>query len=521
MADEKNDFIEIKIPSREEELSLDMMDEEKPLGKGKDQKEEQKKLVVKEAPAHAKHSLKKKKGKMHERETIAPKVAKKTKSKDGGNNNWLWIVLLVIGFAVIAAVIFLSLQGKVTSQTEEKRIAALVNSKPIYQDEVDEIFNNLPESLGTFDKETILDQLIEQELMIQEAEKQGITVSDEELNAYILELLQYFGIAEADFEAALSAQNMSREDFEYNSKRQLIVNKLVNETIYESIDVSEDALQARYNQDQQYFAIPAQSIVKHILLTAKENETDDELKSRAKKVKNKVDDDFANFCDLVKEFTADMGSVETCGEYKVAQNGQFVKEFEEAAFEMDDGDLALVKTEFGYHVIWKVGEQEAGIMPFADVKESIKGLIFQEQASSLLAQYVASLRDNAVIEKYPGEKEIETAPLTVEKEKEQEKEMQVEIEETKPVRQGNFGKCLAEKGAVFYGVEWAPGVKEQQEILGEAFTEINYVDCDPKTGAIPTACDSISVYPTWIVGDKVLKGKQSVNALAKETGCTA
>jgi glutaredoxin len=79
--------------------------------------------------------------------------------------------------------------------------------------------------------------------------------------------------------------------------------------------------------------------------------------------------------------------------------------------------------------------------------------------------------------------------------------------------------CLTKNGATFYGTEWCPHCKEQKKIFGEAFVQVNYIDCDKNK----VACDSAKVkwYPTWVFADgSTLVGTQTLEALAAKSGCS-
>ncbi|MBN1274973.1 SurA N-terminal domain-containing protein [Candidatus Woesearchaeota archaeon] len=492
------DYIEIKIPNQEA-----------PAPERQEERPKEEKKPEKQAGKPKKKARKKKAAK-----PVTPKKQPKER-----NNNWIWATLLIIGLLVIAAVIYLSLKDiTATDGEEDTRIAALVNNEPIYAAEVDDIYDRLSPTVKTeTDKESILDQLIEQRLLLQEAKKQGIKATEDEIDAYIAELIAYFGIDEEQLDSLLAAENVTRESFEEDSKNQILVSKLINQTVYPTINITDEEIAARYEENLDAYAIPETATVRHILLEPRENETDEELQERAEDVHGLIEGNFSNFCDLVEEYTNDTVSIATCGEYVVAQDGRFVEEFEEAAFDMDVNETTITQSRFGQHIMLKVAHDEAGVLPLEEVSNLIASQLFQEEASAAVTAYLKALRDEAVIERYPEKTPVEeaTAPLNPD----EEEDLEVEVEKTKPIRTGDFGKCLDEAGATMYGVDWAPDVEEQIAILGEAFKEIDYVDCDADQP--PAACRDITVWPTWTIGDgTTLKGKQSLNALSRETGCT-
>lgn len=84
-----------------------------------------------------------------------------------------------------------------------------------------------------------------------------------------------------------------------------------------------------------------------------------------------------------------------------------------------------------------------------------------------------------------------------------------------------FAQCLAEKKVTMYGAYWCSHCKTQKALFGDSIVYVPYVECTEN----PKLCEAKGVqgYPTWIVpsdgGDKKLSGGQSLETLAKESGC--
>lgn len=568
----EDDYIEIRIPedgSKPAQSSSESKPAEKTQDEGKsaEQKSASDKPVKPVRRATKKKSVKKKTAK---KKSVKP-VKPKKQASDGESNSWIWVLLIIVGIVIIAAVIYLSLPKSapvdntpVDQSDSEKQIAAMVNKEPIYISDIDTLYDQLPAQLqAQTTKDSLLDQLIDQELLLQAADDQGIVVSQQELDDYIQGLLDYFGLTVEELDATLAQQGVSREEFDQNNRDQIRITKLINETVYSKIVVTDEMAEEYYNENEDLFTIPPTATVQHILLTPQENETEEELLVRAEEVVDMIDDDFGNFCDLVEEYTQDPASIPDCGEYQVQQNGQYVPAFEEAAFDMAVGDIRIVQSDFGQHIMWKSGFDEAGTQDFETVKDSVVDLLEQQESNLALMKYLDELREVATIEKYPldGSESVDSEPKTVEEEVEQEEQMEVVVEEPdattggqtqetvqeevsepvmeevveeettpedpeevvdeetpEPVQTGdydNLGDCLSDKNAKLYGVSWSPGTTEQINMIGDAFDQITYVDCDEDD------CEGINIYPTWIIGDVVLEGKVTMTKLLTETGCPA
>ena len=59
-----------------------------------------------------------------------------------------------------------------------------------------------------------------------------------------------------------------------------------------------------------------------------------------------------NFCELVREFSEDYGSLVVCGELGYFKTGVLVPEYEQAALKLKPGEISsIIKSHYGYHII--------------------------------------------------------------------------------------------------------------------------------------------------------------------------
>lgn len=97
----------------------------------------------------------------------------------------------------------------------------------------------------------------------------------------------------------------------------------------------------------------------------------------AKEVKEKINNG-EDFTALAKQYSEDTGSKEQGGEIAGFAPGQTVKEFEEAAYKLDAGQVSEpIKTSFGYHIIKVTDKKE--LKPFDEVKDSIRKDLEQQR----------------------------------------------------------------------------------------------------------------------------------------------
>ncbi len=88
-----------------------------------------------------------------------------------------------------------------------------------------------------------------------------------------------------------------------------------------------------------------------------------------------------------------------------------------------------------------------------------------------------------------------------------------------------LAQCMTKNGAKMYGAWWCPHCEEQRRAFGNAFSDINYIECSPnQTRVMSPFCqqEGIKGFPTWRFADGTeLGGEQTVETLAQKTGCEA
>ena len=254
------------------------------------------------------------------------------------------------------------------SKTKEKSEiwVAKVNNKIITFKEFNEKWESIPSQykyqyglLGEDGKEKLLDTLIKNELLYQEAVRKGLD-------------------KKADVRQRI-------EDL----KRQIIAEELLREEM-KKIEMSDADASIYYNLHTEEFGEPEKVRVRHILV---KDET--EANSVAERL-NKGED----FAKLAHECSVDPGTKDKGGELGFFSSGQMVPEFEEAAFALKIGERSKpVSTPYGFHIIELEERKEATQKTFEEVREDAKNMAIQEKQKNRFESLINTLYGSAKIEK--------------------------------------------------------------------------------------------------------------------------
>lgn len=273
---------------------------------------------------------------------------------------------------------------------------------------------------GTVFKEQILEKLIEDEVLSQEASKAGLKVDEKEI-ASQLENFKKQIETNKDYKEYLEKNGIS-DDF---IKKQMEIDNLLTKLRVdydEKNQIPEEKIKKYYQENQAEFTMD-EVRASHILFkTVDDNrlpldETAKEaVKTKAQEILDRVKagEDFAK---LAKEHSEDPGSAENGGDLNFFPRGQMVKPFEDAAFSMEVGQISgLVESNFGYHII-KVTDKKNETSTFEEVQDRIKSTLMDEAYQN----YIEELKAKTKIEKNEEllaskEREEQQASSTEEKE---------------------------------------------------------------------------------------------------------
>jgi foldase protein PrsA len=256
----------------------------------------------------------------------------------------------------------------------------------------DELYEAMKDRFGG----DVLTELVHEKVL---SEKHKI--SDEEIQTEFDKLKTQYG---AQFESVVQMQG---EDV---VKQMVKVDLLRKKAAEKEVKVTDEDLKAYYD------TLEGKVRARHILVA-------DE--ATAKEVKEKLAAG-EKFEDLAKEYSTDTGSSQNGGDLGWFGEGAMVKEFQDEAFKLKEGEVSEpVKSEFGYHII-KVTET---VKPFEEMKESLTEEVRNQKIQQPDA--IQSALDNAIKNANVQVKDEDLKDLFKEPETDKETDKEADKEEKK------------------------------------------------------------------------------------------
>ncbi len=265
------------------------------------------------------------------------------------------LLLRKSALAVVAgSALLLGACGDKSNNNDTGETLATVNGVAVKSSRVDEQMAQIPAAMmqgrEADVRRQILDRVIDQELIAQEAKRLKVTNDD-----------------------AYKAQLATVED---QLKANYVIAKKVSET------VTPEALQQAYDANKANVTFPAVK-ARHILVP-----TEAEANSILATVTP------ANFADMAKKFSKGP-SASTGGELGWFRREAMIPEFASVAFSTTPGTVAKtpVKTQFGWHVILVEERNDRYTPPLETMEQQLR----QELGQTVVQGYLGDLRKNATI----------------------------------------------------------------------------------------------------------------------------
>ena len=314
-------------------------------------------------------------------------------SFDVGNIVLIVFAIVAILFFAFAVSTFLGGGVKtndgaaVQQQANEKEIAALVNGTPIYLSDANARYNAVPAELRSqYSLKAIVDNMVDNLLLRQEAQKEGITVSSQELE-------EAWASQQEEAAALMQETGISELEIKKSLNDYILIQKLIEKKISAVSPpeiTEEEALKYYADNEADLNSIALKVRASHILVD--DNVLAEQILEEAKK-----DGDFNA---LVAKYSIDTATVPTGGDLGYFPEGAMVKEFEDAAFAADVNTVypEVVQSQFGYHII-KVTDRVEG---FDAIKSEIYQFLGEQKLNdarnAALEAYIGQVRSAAKIE---------------------------------------------------------------------------------------------------------------------------
>jgi peptidyl-prolyl cis-trans isomerase SurA len=322
-------------------------------------------------------------------------------------------------------------------------VMARVNGRDITQAEVQKYYENQtagsPQApageQATSLRLSILRELVDNEIIMQRAQKLGLLATDDEVERRLNEIKAPY--TQEEFNNRLKQKKISLDDFRRDLRRSLTVDKVLNKEITSKINITDQDIASYYNEHKAEFnLIEPQYHLAHVLVTNTPNpqirnlkndkaQNDAEARKKIQMILNRLDsgEDFAT---LAMNYSEDPETASNGGDLGFTPESSLRNTdvaTREAITKLKPGQysgiIAVVnpgtRQMIGYRIVKVIGKEPAGQRELNDprVQQAIREQLRQRREQLLKAAYYEVLHNQAKIQDFFADKILKDSGTAV------------------------------------------------------------------------------------------------------------
>jgi len=299
-------------------------------------------------------------------------------------------------------------------------VAATVNGRPIYYSDVDKAYKTQFPGRAEGENEDqvqlrrleVLRSLIDNELMLQRAEKAGLVATDAEVDARLSELKTPY--TKEEFDRQLQQQGLRLDELKARIRKDESVKKLFVKDISSKINITDADVANFYNANRGSFNLPEPQVhMAQILVTPRPDpnvhnlkndkaQNDDEARRKVQAIETRLKqgEDFAM---VAQNYSEDAVTAPNGGDLGFLPESSLDKtspELKKMVLSLQPGQFSpIIHDGEGYRILRMISKEPAGQRDLSDprVQQSIRETLLGRKDQLLKTAYYETARNEAKV----------------------------------------------------------------------------------------------------------------------------
>ncbi len=279
---------------------------------------------------------------------------------------------------------------EVITQQDVDELLAVLYAQYVHTYKMDELLKKMEEA-----KQTIVEQMIEDKLVLSRAKLIGLEVTDKEIEEKLQEVKDGFP-SEEEFYNTIQTQGLTIQSLKNRYRDQILMRKAVEKEVRTKVDVLPNEITEYYQSHKEEFKQNKKVKVKNILLRAKDEIEFELARVQAEQIieRLKKGEDFEK---LAEEYSQGPGA-SSGGDMGYIEKGQMIKELDEEVFSLNIGEISRpIKTDLGYHICKVEDIKYGGVLSLEEAYGQIYEKLFRMKFQQALKEWLEDLKKKAYI----------------------------------------------------------------------------------------------------------------------------
>ncbi len=299
------------------------------------------------------------------------------------------------------------------------RVVAVVNNDVITLSELDrtgrEFFARIKDKAPETEmdralekaREEVLSSLIDKTIVRQQAEHLSITVTEEEIDAAVDQIMARSNATIEDFRRELTSMNIPEQEYRDNIRDQILQSKLINYEVRSRIVIIEDDIKEYYQKEytqekgESGYHILQMGFTWRNTVTLEEAgfDTKEEAREKAEEIRKRVLDG-ESFKGLAQSYS-NLPSAADGGDIGLFKKEEMSEDMKDVILKMQPGEIsAIIETGRAFQFFKLLSVRDGDLVvkaPYEAVREEIRDILYRQEMEEQYKSWVKSLREEAYI----------------------------------------------------------------------------------------------------------------------------
>jgi peptidyl-prolyl cis-trans isomerase SurA len=293
------------------------------------------------------------------------------------------------------------------------RIVAVVNDEVVLQSELD---RNLAPVFQEYQKRyqgeafiqemtkarnQILNQMIEDKLVLQEAKEKKIKISEMEVNNKVNEAQKRFRSPE-DFQKYLDSQGLTLTRLKERYRDMLAIQKMQAMEVRMHVIISPLDAERFYKEHAAEFTVPEAFEVRSITIRKKSADSTDGRQAalaqeKLEGLRRRISSGAISFEEAAKQNSEDTYAAEG-GDMGWMSRGQFIAKLEDEIFKLQPGKMTpVLDSDIGFHIFKMEGHRPEKTKTYEEARGEIENYLYAQKTQEKFQEWVVGLKKKAYI----------------------------------------------------------------------------------------------------------------------------
>jgi peptidyl-prolyl cis-trans isomerase SurA len=290
------------------------------------------------------------------------------------------------------------------------RVVCVVNNDAITQYELDEaeLYYLAETRERTSDGEArkalrgrLLQNLIENRIQLQQAEREKVTVDDVELAESLTDIMKKLKAKdEKELEEIIKSQGLTVDGVKKRLREQLMVQRVIRRKVALRISVTEQEIDKYLSDNREKLETGLTFSARHILMVPNPNKGEEgwiEARKKAEEVYGLLLEG-QDFADMARKYSED-SSAKDGGALGAIKRGELAPDIEEAIMRLQPGEISTpFRSQVGYHLFRLDSRESLTGDGLVQVRNQIRDILYRQKYDARLKDWLVEIKQRAIID---------------------------------------------------------------------------------------------------------------------------